>query len=199
MAIHYDMDGHMAVNVVEILDVAPITDLETLRILSDSQRHRIVTVLMDEALTAKEVAQRLGLGRTRLYHHFGLLEQHGIIRVSGTRLVSGIVERTYRAVARAFRVDRSLLSSPASLAGITDAQASIVEAVAQDLHARAKARPSAEDDVLASRAFLKLNAAHRKNLRERLTAIVAEYRDGDPDGDETEVATVMFTVEGEPS
>lgn len=186
----------MAVNDWEILDEAPVADLETLQVLADGQRHRIVTLLMEESLTAKEIADRLGIGRTRLYYHLDLLERHGIVRVSGTRLVSGIVERRYRAAARTFRVDRALLSSRASLAEITDAQASILDAVAHDLHVRARARVGTDDDLLVSRAFLTLSAARRQELRERLTALVAEYRDSDDGGDEIEVAVALFTTAG---
>ena len=81
--VQYDMNVHMQVNTPA--QVVPIEHLETLRVLVDSQRHRIVTLLIDEPQTARELAERLGLARTRLYYHLALLEQHGLIVVSSTR------------------------------------------------------------------------------------------------------------------
>jgi DNA-binding transcriptional ArsR family regulator len=189
------MNGHMTVN-IDVLGVAPIQDLEALRALVDSQRHRIVTLLMEEPLTAKELAARLGIGRTRLYYHLTILETHGLIRVVDTRIVSGIAERTYRAVARTFRVDRALLASQASEEQISEAQAAIIEAVANDLRARAASgEPASDADILVSRTFLCLNESRRAELRARLGALIEEYRSADRDGVETELALALFAPE----
>ena len=183
----------MTVN-TSVLPEAPIRDLESLRALVDSQRHRIVMLLVDEPLTATDLAERLGIGRTRLYYHLGILAQHGLIQIVDTRMVSGITERTYRAVAHRFRVDRALLASRASEAQISDAQASILDEVARDLRARAASAKQAEDaDVLVSRAFLCLNDERRAELRARLVALLEEYRSADRDGTVTEIAMTLFT------
>jgi len=182
-----------------VLAVAEIERLDSLRTLVDSQRHRIVTLLMDEALTATELAERLEIGRTRLYHHLRLLEQHGIIRVVERRIVSGIEERRYRSIARTFRVNRSLLGSQASEPEISDAQASFLEAMAADLRARAISGPASrvddDSDVLVARTFLHLNDARRRELRTRLSALIHEYRNPDADGRETELGVALYTTE----
>ena len=177
--------------------VAPIEDLETLQVLVDSQRHRIVTLLMERPMTARELAAELGIGRTRLYYHLDLLEQRRIVRVVETRPVSGLTERSYRAVARAFRVDRALLATRASEPQIADTQAGLLDAMAADLRARATggAQDAADADVLVGRRFLRLDERRRRELRARLMALVDEYRDGDPDGRETEVGVALFTTE----
>lgn len=175
---------------------APIETLEALQVLADSQRHRIVTLLIEEPLTARELAKRLGIGRTRLYYHLDLLEKHGIIRITETRVVSGILERTYRAVARAFRVNRALLSARSSETAVTDAQASILDAVAGDLRARSLPGGQTDDDVMVSRTFLRLNEKSRRELSERLNAIVQEYRGhSDASDTETEVALAVFSAQ----
>jgi DNA-binding transcriptional ArsR family regulator len=192
------MNIHMKVNEVGAGSVA-IERLETLRVLVDGQRHRIVTLLMDEPMTARELSQRLGIGRTRLYYHLDLLQQHGIIHVVDTRLVSGIEERTYRAVARSFRVDRTLLAASASEPQIADTQAAILEAIAVDLRARAATGPTTSDrddsDVLVARTFLHLNDERRRELRGRLSALVEQYRDADEDGLDAELGLALFTTE----
>jgi DNA-binding transcriptional ArsR family regulator len=187
------MNGHMAMN--EILDTAPVRNLEALRTLVDGQRHRIVTLLVDEALTATELAERLGIARTRLYYHLSLLEQHALIRVAETRVVFGIVERRYRAVARTFRVDRALLASEATEAEVSHVQASILDAVASDLRNRTVGERSLDSDLLVSRTFLRLNDERRSELRSRLMALVEEYRDADDVGTEMELACAFFASE----
>jgi predicted ArsR family transcriptional regulator len=192
------MNIHMIVNeALEPAAVAPIEDLETLQVLVDSQRHRIVTLLMERPMTARELAAELGIGRTRLYYHLDLLEQRRIVRVVETRPVSGLTERSYRAVARAFRVDRALLATRASEPQIADTQAGLLDAMAADLRARATggAQDAADADVLVGRRFLRLDERRRRELRARLMALVDEYRDGDPDGRETEVGVALFTTE----
>jgi sugar-specific transcriptional regulator TrmB len=195
------MNGHMQVNMAQDLPAAsPIESLEALQVVADSQRHRVVTLLIEEALTARELAKRLEIGRTRLYYHLDLLEKHGLIRVTETRLVSGILERTYRAVARAFRVDRALLSARSSESQVNDAQASILDAVASDLRARSANGRVAENDVMVSRTFLRLSESRRRELCDRLNTIVQEYHDSEPDGaPEIEVALAVFPAQKMPS
>ena len=189
------MNGNMQMN--DILATAPIQSLEALRTLVDSQRHRIVTLLAEEALTAKELAERLGIGRTRLYYHLDMLEKHGLVQVVDSRVVSGIIERRYRAVSRTFRVDRNLLAANASEDQIAGTQAAIIDSVAADLHMRAAAQlSSSEEDLLVARMFLRLNERRRRELRARLSALIEEYRDADADGVETEFALAVFTTKG---
>ncbi len=79
-----------------------INDLEILRTLSDPLRMRIIELLV-EPLTVKEIAPKLNIGKTKLYYHINLLEKHGVIRVVRTRLVSGILEKSYQITAMRFR------------------------------------------------------------------------------------------------
>lgn len=105
-----------------------ITDLEALRIITDPLRLKILEVMaadLGRNWSAKEVARAIGTSQTKLYHHLGLMEEHGFLRVAETRLVSGIVERRYAATAQGFRVDRSLLA----VGGGADAMADAVDAV----------------------------------------------------------------------
>jgi DNA-binding transcriptional ArsR family regulator len=76
-------------------DTVVVRDLETLRVLSDPLRMRMVELMGRGEWTAKQLSASLGVGQTRLYHHIALLEAHGLIRLAGTRLVAGIVEKRY--------------------------------------------------------------------------------------------------------
>jgi len=88
-----------------------IKDLETLKVMSDPLRMQILELVLDDALTTKQIARALELPASRLYYHINLLEEHGLLRVAATRLVSGIVEKHYRAVAQFITVDPGLFRS----------------------------------------------------------------------------------------
>jgi DNA-binding transcriptional ArsR family regulator len=171
-------------------DEALVADLDALRVLADGRRHEILTALIHEPLTVRILAERLRLPRTRLYYHIDVLERHGLVRVVQTRMVSGALERTYRAVARTFRVDRRALGAAAS--AVVDAtQASMLHAVADDLQARRK--PGR--DPLVSRAFLRLTAERYGELEARLHALIAEYHRDDAGGEPAELAFALFALE----
>lgn len=87
-----------------------IQDVETLRAISDPLRIRLLE-LMAQPQTVKEIATQLGVGKTKLYYHLNLLEKHGIIRVVRTRVVSGIIEKSYQVTAFSFRPAKELLLS----------------------------------------------------------------------------------------
>src|SRR5919199_432922 len=90
-------------------DELTISDLDSLRVIADPLRLRILESLI-EPRTVKQVAAELGIFPTKLYYHMQLLERHGLIMVVDTRLVSGILEKRYRAAARCFHVDHALLA-----------------------------------------------------------------------------------------
>jgi DNA-binding transcriptional ArsR family regulator len=85
-----------------------IKDLETLRAVSDPLRVQIVELLISQNLTVKQVAKKLGLAPGKLYYHFAALEKLGLIEVAEKRMVSNMVEKTYRSNADLLNVDPSL-------------------------------------------------------------------------------------------
>ncbi|MFN8530344.1 MAG: helix-turn-helix domain-containing protein [Anaerolineae bacterium] len=87
-----------------------ITSLETLKVFSDPLRQHIIEALFDGYKTVKQIASELELPPTKLYYHINLLEEHGLIRVVDTRIVSGIIEKQYGIAARNFTISRSLLT-----------------------------------------------------------------------------------------
>jgi DNA-binding transcriptional ArsR family regulator len=87
-----------------------IRDLEALKVVADPLRVQLLETLSLEPLTVKELAGRLGLAASKLYYHVKLLEEHGLIQVVATRIVSGIIEKQYRATAENLEIDKELLS-----------------------------------------------------------------------------------------
>src|SRR5688500_17702946 len=86
-----------------------ISNLETLKVISEPLRIQLLELVAEEPRTVKQLAGELGIAATKLYYHVNLLELHGLIRVTSTRIVSGIIEKQYQVTACRFRVERSLL------------------------------------------------------------------------------------------
>lgn len=188
---------------IDVEPVAEVSSLEALRVVSDSQRHRILSLLIREPLTPSLIARKLKIARTRVYYHLDLLKEHGFIRVVEERPVAAMIERTYRASARRFHVDRRMLAAGASESEVNDAQARLLERTADSLRARpnaAKGEKSGEPDVLVSRSFLRLKPKQARELRSALLALIQRYADDGLDsGDTYEFTLALFSSEGERS
>jgi transposase-like protein len=87
-----------------------IDQLDTLKVFSDTLRQQIIEAITEEPKTVKQIASMLDLVPTKLYYHVNLLEQHQLIRVVDTRVVSGIIEKRFRASARQYTIAPALLT-----------------------------------------------------------------------------------------
>jgi len=87
-----------------------IEDLETLKVMADPQRLRILEELIEGPQTVKQIASALETTPTKLYYHFKMMEEHGLIRVVATRVVSGIIEKLYHVRAYSYPLNKSLLA-----------------------------------------------------------------------------------------
>lgn len=85
-----------------------ITDLETLKVMSDELRLKLIEALSRGPTTVKQLAELVGVPQSKLYYHVGLLEKHGLITVVDTQIVSGIVEKWYQCTAEDYSVDGKL-------------------------------------------------------------------------------------------
>ncbi|MBW8367119.1 MAG: helix-turn-helix domain-containing protein [Arenimonas sp.] len=168
-----------------IQDTARI-DPALLRVLANPVRSFIVYSLAPEAKTAKTLAAELGCPTTRLYYHLRQLEKHGLVFVERTRLVSGIVEKHYRAVARDLRLDTAAFGTgdkpdrrrTEALLGFVFDQTRVeisrgIEAGQLDVRRRAP-DPGA---LMAYRNVLKLSPEQAQRLYARLQAFWMEYDD----------------------
>jgi DNA-binding transcriptional ArsR family regulator len=147
-----------------------IAALASLRVVADSQRHQILSLLIAEPLTAAEVARRLRVNRTRVYYHLDLLQKHGLIEVVGQRQVAAVMERTYRATAQTFRVNRKLLAATAGAKALARTEATLIESIAVD------ARTAADPDIWVGRAYIRLTEANARKLLAEMQAVLDKYR-----------------------
>jgi DNA-binding transcriptional ArsR family regulator len=161
-----------------------IRDAETLKVVSDPLRLKIFGLLKDRTMTAKQLAEALEVPQTRLYYHLNQLEALGLIRVAGTRVVAGIIEKRYRASAGRIAVDRALFSPgvapgdtaletmlTAILDGVRDA---VRESVRAGLVDPQRESP-AEGGLVLGRVWLRLTRDEANELNDKLIALLRSY------------------------
>lgn len=154
-----------------------------LKLLAEPTREFIYQALVSASRTATELAQLMNCPTTRLYHHLKLLEKHGLILVVAERLVSGIVERRYRAVAKRLRLDRGSFGGEVlDDSGLQSILAYVFDRARDEIersHAAGRInlalRPPQFGSLLAYRTVLKLTPAHRDRLCQRLHDLYVEF------------------------
>jgi DNA-binding transcriptional ArsR family regulator len=99
----------MASEPVKIADELRIESIDVLKAVFDPLRMRILEAFAGQPRTVKEVAEDLGATPHRLYYHVNMLEEHGLLIVAETRMISGILEKHYKLAARHLIVAPSLL------------------------------------------------------------------------------------------
>lgn len=173
-------------------DIHTIDDLETLKVVADPLRLRIIEELRREPKTVKQVAEQLGQIQTKLYYHFRTLEEHDLIRAVDTRIVSGIIEKHYQTTAARLTVDRDLLA-PGTAAHADDidegldvllsvildeAKTEIRRAVRAGLITLAPEMKDARALVLGRR-WMRLSPEQMSEFLDRLLALQDEYEQDD--------------------
>lgn len=187
-----------------------VSDVETLKALSDPVRLRILETMIqaaDEDWTVKRIATALGVGPTKLYHHVAILEERDLIRVAGTRVVSGIIETRYRIAQLSVRLDRTLLSAAIppdeATAAIEEMLRTVFDAARDDvgralrggsimLDAGAEPSPG-----LLRQDLKRLSVARAAEFRDRLTALLDEFdfdKHDEPDGTPFGLLIALYPV-----
>lgn len=103
------------------------------RTLADGTRLRLLSALTRRPASAKQLAARFGVPTTRLYHHLGLLEEHGYIEVVATRQSGARTERCYGVPPRTTARVGPGLTADADRDALAEAFAAIVEVAAVGL------------------------------------------------------------------
>jgi len=166
-----------------------ISDVETLKALSDPVRLRILETMVtaaDEAWTVKRLAKALDTNPTKLYHHINILEEREFIRVAGTRVVSGIIETSYRIAQLSLRLDRALLSGAGAdvRSSVHDVLAVVFDSVRDEIErGLASGTIKSSDDPLSELMIRGLTMVHpdrAAELRRRLRELLEEFDTSDP-------------------
>ena len=162
-----------------------IKDLDTLKVIADPLRFQILDLLVIEPLTVKELAEKLGLAPSKLYYHVNLLEEHGLIVVADTRIVSGIIEKHYRASSPGIDIDPSLLtfSTTTGRENVNALLVSTIDATREDLIRSLQARAFALDQgateqprqVIINRGLSRLSEERAQEFALRLHDLLEEF------------------------
>jgi DNA-binding transcriptional ArsR family regulator len=181
-------------------DAFVIDDLETLKVIADPLRKRIME-LLEAPGTVKMVAQRLGMPPSKLYYHVNLLEDHGLLRVTDMRLVSGIVEKHYQVAARTINVKSGLLSPSVGDDGLNMMLSEMLEETANDI--RAAAREGVIDfetdapkqrKLFMSRLEVTLTDEQALVFQEQLKAMIESLSDAASDDEDPNVREYIVQV-----
>lgn len=174
-----------------------IQDLETLRVLVNPLRLQILehVHLMNrdgKLVTVKQIADQLQQPITKLYYHINLMEEHDLIRVEETRVVSGILEKHYRVSAQRLTLDQDLFGqtndSNTKKEIVLSLVESILERTFQSLNEWANAQqaekvpPEIKDqNIHMSRELVRINGPQAKEFHQRLSELVREYESLTPE------------------
>lgn len=166
-----------------------IQDLETLKVISHPMRLDLVK-LFKKPRTVKQVSALIDTVPTKLYYHVNLLEQHGILNVTETNIVSGIIEKTYQVSARRFRVDEAMLGSADHKDEKIETTLNVVIDTTREELRRSLIAENSEDSLKNKtlvRTHLRLSKADVETFRDRFEALIMEYEalsEKRPDTDE---------------
>jgi DNA-binding transcriptional ArsR family regulator len=181
--------------------------VETLKVVADPLRLRMLDVLRQGPATVKQLARELDTPLRKLYYHVNLLETNGLIKVVGTRLVSGILEKQYQATAYRLTVDRALLSRPIEpepsdegldvlLSVVLDqAKSEIRKSVQAGLIDPAQTSLSTNGLALG-RVWLRLTPVQANSFYTRLIELAQAYlaQESDPEDGDTHMYEVLLGV-----
>ncbi len=86
-----------------------LTSLDQLRVIADPYRLNILRMLQAAPATTKMLADRIGDVPGKVHYHVRELVRLGLIHLVHKQEKGGVVEKYYRAIARVFEPDPSLL------------------------------------------------------------------------------------------
>ena len=156
--------------------------LEEARALAHPLRLRILRLCLDEALTNKELAERLDLHPGTVLHHVRTLVATGFLEEAEQRPgPRGTVEKPYRSTGKSWRLDVEDTGESGAL------QQAMFEAVAAEV---AEAGPEAV--VESARMAMRLRPDQLDELLTRVRDLVQEYGLVDePEGDRFAMLVVV--------
>ena len=86
-----------------------IENYDQLKAVSDPLRVNILTYLVENAYTGKQLGDLLDLSPSKVHYHLKELENVGLVKVVDTKLKNGIVQKFFKSVAYSYHIDEKLL------------------------------------------------------------------------------------------
>lgn len=183
-----------------LADTFHITDVETLKVLAHPQRLEILRNL-DTPRTVKEVAERIGADPTKLYYHIRMMEKAGLIMVTETNVVSGIIEKHYSIVAHDYRMAEGLVRSESFSNDEFDQMvASVFEGTRQEMRKTFEAGKIDLEQEFPNRTTalmsvsLSLTDEQLKSFNERMQTIMEDVERWSEENKALKPQEYMFTI-----
>ena len=179
-----------------------ISDLDTLRVISDPLRAQIFDLCTLQPRTVREIAGLLGLAPTRLYYHVNMLEKHGLIEVAETRTVGNLIEKSYRTVAGSLDIDRGLFSldtlqGKQNMYGVVQSTLDMTrDDLLRSLEARANvlsagAAPKSRE-VILNRSAVRLSDEKAAEFLARVQELLQQFDQADTPGEQPFAMTLAY-------
>ena len=207
-------EGLLPIGLIDEAEPVPVRvifDVETMRVVADPLRARILETMGGRptgSWSVHELADAIEVPQTRLYHHIDMLVRHHLIRAVERRIVSRIVETRYRVAAHSIQLDPAMFAtgqgSPQAGSGATigaafdDARSEVEDAVQRGLVEVADDAP-AERRMVLDRVVMTLTPERAAELHERLFEIADEFGDdAAPGGVRTGMLLALYPMSAEP-
>jgi DNA-binding transcriptional ArsR family regulator len=166
---------------MERQDVFEINDVETLEVLNDPMRMRLMHLLGGESKSVRELAEELDLPVTRLYYHINMLDEVGVIAVAETRKVGAMLQRRYQTVAHSYQPGSSLVMAVNNDRKAAEiAVATVIDGARLDAQSlverrfQSGGREAQHPTGVLSRVFLELTPEEIRVCQERLSVLIEE-------------------------
>ena len=180
-------------------DIFEIEDVATLEVILDETRAAILETVATPRSVA-EVAEELRVPRTRLYHHFNLLADAGVIRVVDERRVGAKTEKIYQVAAKNFRPSEGMLAGQTPTEQVSTIVDSLFAVTRSDLMRSVDEGRIQLDQRNAARSatfvrtVAKLTPTRADELVNRLESLLEEFQaDGDAsDASPFGILTVIY-------
>ena len=86
-------------------DIYFFENLDQIHAIGEPTRWYMLDLLIANPMTGSQLARALGIPRPLAHYHLKILEKVGLVELLEKRLLGGVVENYYRAIARQFRTD----------------------------------------------------------------------------------------------
>ena len=172
-------------------DVRIIKDLETVRLLADPFKLKLIQAFAEADRTAAEVAAALGEPLTKLYRHVDALLDAGLIEVTRETPKRGTVERSFRTTAKRFEVDQGLFAAGEGENPVEPVRQVLSEVEDEIIGALEQQDETIEPTIV--RMAMKGSPEKLRELQQSLLEWVEQVSDDsdEPDGNEIEAGCLI--------
>lgn len=149
-----------------------VDNADKFRAFAHPLRQEIIAAT-SEPKSVTDVADALGVPAARLYHHFKVLERHGVIEGCGTRRVRSNDERLYRRAAGTVRFAPSVIASREVRGQLREGLSQVAEDFMAEFTEATLAwekGPATEEPFTVSRRAVELTEHEAREVAGRLAA-----------------------------